>query len=191
MTDQATRVKYNPKTKNLPGTNMAVLARAFQLIARRGARMREQPAASQPCGLTSSSTNLWLQSGTTSSPSSTSKENTSSKSSYSSRTLNSFTPAPASNEAPKSKKRKASPSIYHPEVARKKPERLQRTTPQDSVDTTSSRSTAISSRLPSLTDTMTPAEAKKLISAAVGTQRRHEVYHGTTLVSIYPLFRQM
>lgn len=171
---------------------MAVLARALQLIARREARMREQPE-SQPCGLTFlSSTNLWLQYGTTSTSSTTSKENTSSKSSYSRRSSNSCTPASASDEAQKSKKRKASPSIYQQEVARKKRERQQRTTtPQDSVDTTSPRSTAISSRLPSPTDTMTPAEAKELISAAVGTQRRHEVYHGTTLVSNYPRFRQI
>ena len=171
---------------------MAVLARALQLIARREARMREQPE-SQPCGLTfSSSTNLWLQSGNTSSTSSTaSEENTSSKSSYSSRSLNSCTPAPASNEAQKSEKRKASPSIYQQEVARKERESQQRNTPQDSGDTTSPRSTAISSRSPSPTDTMTPAEAKELIGAAVGTQRRHEVYHGTTLVGNYPLLRQI
>lgn len=192
MANQKTRVKYNPKTKNLPGTNMVVLARALHLIARREARMREQPE-SQPCGLTfSSSTNLWLQSGITSSTfSTTSKENTSSKSSYSIRSSNSCTRAPTSDRAEKSKKHKASPSICQREVAGQERARQQRTTPQDSADTPHPRSTATYSRSPSPTATMTPAEAKELISTAVGTQRRHEVYHGTTLVSDDPLFRQI
>lgn len=192
MANGKTRVNYNPKTQNLPGTSMAVLARALQLIARRDARLRELPE-SQPCGLiSSSSTNFWSQAGTASSTSlTTSKENTSSKSSYSGKSSSSRTPAPASDEAQKSKKRKVSPSIYQQEVARQKRERQKRTIPQYSVDTTSPRSTAISSRSPSPTDTMTPAEAKELISTAVGTQRRHEVYHGTILVSNDPLFRQI
>ena len=184
MANQKTRVEYNPNTKNLPGTNMGVLARALQLIARREARIREK-AESQPCVLTfSSSTNLWLQSGATSHASSnTSKENTSSKSPYFSRSTNGCTPVQASDEAQKPEKRKVSPSNYQQEVAREERERQLPNTPQDSVDTTSPSLTAASSKSPSRTDTMTPAEAEELISAAIGTQRRHKVYHGTTLVS--------
>lgn len=190
MANRKTRVKYNPRTRKLPGTNLALLARALQLIARREARF-QQEAETQPCGeLTfTNSPNLWSQSGTTSGASSTtSKENSSSKSSSSSGTDSST--STTSKVAPKSKKRKTLPSIYQQEIARKKRERLQREIPQHSFNTTTSTTTPHSPASPkSPKANMERWVANEAARAKLGSQARHDAYHGTTHVSAYPLPR--
>ena len=188
MATRKTRLKYNPKTPKLPGTNLALLARAFQLIARREARLKQQ-AESQPCGGLSFtiSNNLWSQSGTASGASSTSSKESSSCN-YSSSTITNTTTSRSSSEAASNtKERKASPSIYQQEIARKRCERQLRKTPQPSLNTTAadSRPTIPSPLLVAPSNNNYNMEhwfTREAKRAKVGSQDRHDAYHGTTSV---------